>query len=91
MEPLVSEYDLINIERYNAYARLLVDNQPVKPFNFKAYPPIRGDKRIVDDIKEFSRWKYGVDRRKVEAVIIEQAQLSINHAESIQPPAQRSM
>ncbi len=91
MEPTVSEYDLMNIERYNAYVRLLVDNQPVKPFNFKAYPPIKGDARTVEDIKEFSRWKYGVDRRKVEAIILEQARLGLDKNEVTPPPIPRSM
>jgi len=75
MEPLVSEYDLINIEKFNAYLRLLVDNQPTKAFNLRTFPPIEGNIDIIAEVKEFSRWKYGADRRKVESEILERSRL----------------
>ena len=91
MEPLVDEYDLINIERYNAYLRLLVENQPMKAFNIHTFPPVIGNSAIVDDIKEFSRWKYGADKRTVEADILKRSQLGIRHADQITPPISRSL
>ena len=90
MAPVVSEYDLINIERYNAYLRLLVDNQPLKAFNIHTFPPIAGDEKMIGDIKEFSRWKYGSDRRKVEADILERSRLGLAKSD-ITPPIERTL
>lgn len=91
MDPVVGEYDLINIEKFNAYARLLVDNQPTKAFNIHTFPPIQGDKSVVNEIKEYSRWKYGADRRKVEAEILERSRLGIAKSSEIQPPLERTL
>ena len=91
MAPVVSEYDLINIERFNAYIRPLIDNQPLKAFNLKTLAPVKGDLAAASAIKELSRQKYGQDRKAVEAVIVEQAQLGLNKASEIQPPAERSL
>lgn len=90
MSPTVDEYDLMNIEKYNAYVRLLVDNQPVRPFNIHTFPPIEGDTRMVSEITDFSRWRYGVDRRKVEADIIERSQLGAKPAQNLTPPIERT-
>ncbi len=87
LAPTVNEYDLINIDRFNAYARLLVDNEPRKAFNIHTFPPVRGNPEIVDDIKEFSRWKYGVDRNKIEKEILRRSQLGIKS--EINPPVEK--
>ncbi|MFA6410234.1 MAG: type IV secretion system DNA-binding domain-containing protein [Candidatus Buchananbacteria bacterium] len=91
MAPVVNEYDLLNIERYNAYVRLLVDNQPLKAFNIHTFPPISGDLEMIDDIKQFSRWKYGSDKRKVESEISERSRLGLNKADNISPPIERTL
>ena len=91
MAPVVNEYDLMNVERFNAYVRLLVDNQPMKAFNIHTFPISSGDKLMVNDIKQFSRWKYGADRRKVEADIVERSRLGLKPADSIAPPLERTL
>lgn len=73
--PIFSEYDLINIEQYTCYTKLLVDNQSTKAFNMHTYPPIKGDPRVAEAIKQLSRLKYGRDRAIVEAEILERSQL----------------
>ena len=75
MAPVVDEYDLINIERFNAYVRLLVNNQPQKAFNVHTFPPAEGSAKIINDIIEFSRFKYGRDRQQVEADIMKRSRL----------------
>ena len=87
MAPVVNEYDLINIERFNAYVRLLVDNQPTKAFNIHTFPLPQGDVASAKNIKEFSRWKYGNDRKKIEADIVQRSQLGLSAADNINPPA----
>ena len=91
MAPVVSEYDLINIERFNAYIRPLIDNQPLKAFNLRTLAPIKGDLAAAEEIKRLSRQKYGQDRKAVEAVIVEQTRLGLSKTSEIQPPAERSL
>jgi hypothetical protein len=80
MTPTVDEYDLMNLEQYNAYIRLLMDNHPLKAFNIRTFPPMKGDPGIVNDIIEFSRWKYGTDRKKIESDIYERTKLGAKKA-----------
>jgi len=91
MAPVVNEYDLINIERFNAYLRLLVDNQPLKTFNIHTFPPVQGNPEIIDDIKEFSRWKYGGDKKQIEADILKRSRLGLSKDSEITPPVERSL
>jgi hypothetical protein len=70
--PVFNEYDLINIEAYTAYVKLLIDNTASRPFSMKTiWPPAGGIDRpeIVSKIKTLSRLKYGRDRALIEAEI----------------------
>ena len=73
--PVFSAYDLINVEQYTAYTKLLIDNTAAKPFNMMTYPPTPGNKELAEAIKELSRLKYGRPREIVEAEILERSQL----------------
>lgn len=74
--PVFNEYDVINIEKYTAYVKLLIDNTASRAFNMKTYPPKKGgDARAAELIKQYSRLKYGRDRRIVEAEIRERSRL----------------
>lgn len=37
--PVFNEYDLLNVEKYNAYIKLLIDNQASRAFNMQTIPP----------------------------------------------------
>ncbi len=65
--PVVNEYDLMNIEKFNAYVRLLVDNTTKPAFNMATFPLPQGDARLGKQIAELSLLKYGRDRSLVEA------------------------
>lgn len=73
--PVFGAYDLLNVEQYTAYIKLLIDNTAAKPFNMMTYPPAAGNKELAAAIKELSRLKYGRPREIVEAEIMERAQL----------------
>lgn len=75
MAPVVSSYDLINIEKYNAYVRLLVDNQPLRAFNIRTLSPESGTPSVMEEVVELSRWTYGKERSKVEQQILKQTKL----------------
>ncbi len=91
LSPVVSEYDLMNIERYNAYVRLLIDNQPTKAFNIRTLPPITGNAETSESIRELSRWKYGKDRRVIEKEILERSRLSLGPASEISQPIEKTL
>lgn len=81
LAPGVNEYDLMNIEKYNAYVRLLIDNHAAKTFNIHCFPPIAGDPRISRAVREISRLKYGRPKNLVEKEIIENLKLGIQASE----------
>lgn len=69
-KPIFNSQDIIKLDNYNAYINMLVNGQPVKPFNIKTLSPEIGDFGVVDSIKELSYVKYGKDRKEVEAEIM---------------------
>ncbi len=81
--PGVTEQDLMNIEKYHAYLRLMVDNAAVPAFAMRTPPPVAGDAKLATAIRELSRLKYGRPQRQVEAEIY--ANLKLGQATA--PPA----
>lgn len=69
-KPIFTANDITKLDNYNAYVSMLVNGQPVKPFNLKTLPPEVGNPGIVDNLKELSYIKYGRDRDEVEAEIM---------------------
>ncbi len=68
-EPTFSQNDLINIDNFNAYVKILVNGETAKPFNIKTMPGQAGNYELVDKLKEYSRAKYGMDRQTIEEEI----------------------
>ncbi len=73
--PVFNQYDLINIEKYTSYVKLLVDNTATRPFSMSTTWPLPGIKRedVANKIKSLSRLKYGQDRNIIEAEIMNRA------------------
>jgi len=70
-EPVFTQKDILNIDNYNAYVKLLAKGVPVKPFNI-AVPNIpKGDANVAGKLKELSYLTYGKDRAEIEAQIAE--------------------
>lgn len=87
LSPGISPYDVMNIEKYNAYVRLLIDNQASKTFSMKCAPPIQGNFKMSMAIKELSRLKYGRPKKIVEDEIIKNMQLG--KSATVPPPAMK--
>ncbi|MDD4412768.1 MAG: TraM recognition domain-containing protein [Patescibacteria group bacterium] len=70
-KPEFSVTDLMNVDKYTAFVRLLIDNMNARAFTMQTPWPLFGqsDKMIAQQIKENSRIKYGVERELVEAEI----------------------
>ncbi len=73
--PIFNEYDVLNVEKYTAYIKLLIDNTASRAFNMQTIPPQKGDAELAEAMKQLSRLKYGRDRRIVEAEILDRTQL----------------
>ncbi len=58
-EPIFTPQDLINIDNFNCYLKLLINNQTTRPFNIKIDPKQMSDPELARKIKEISRLKYG--------------------------------
>lgn len=68
-EPIFKAQDLINIDNFNAYVKLLVQGETAKPFNVRTLAAEKGDARLAEQLKEDSRNKYGRPREDVEMEI----------------------
>jgi hypothetical protein len=79
-QPVFSEADLINVERYNTYIKTIVGGEPVTPFSMDLTKDLNkektlGNPRVAELVRELSRLKYGKDEATVEAVIARRARL----------------
>ena len=79
-QPVFSESDLINVERFHAYMKTIVDNEPVPPFSVDMTKDIKKLKsqanvKISQAVIQLSRLKYGRPRELVEAEISQRARL----------------
>ncbi len=64
--PVFTSQDLINVDNYKYFGRLLLNGVSTAPFNLNAPFPTEGSKDIIEPVKELSRLKYGRDRDVVE-------------------------
>ena len=68
--PIFKASDIMKIENYNAYAKILINGKPVSPFNLTMVPPPKGNGEIVEQMKNLSYLKYGRDRKTVDDAIL---------------------
>lgn len=75
----LSETDLMNLDNFNAYIKLLIDGVASKPFSLRTIKPepTPEDKRLAEAIVQLSRLKYGRDRALVENEIYQRARLDL--------------
>ena len=81
-QPVFNENDIINQERFHAYMKTIVDNEPVAPFSVdltKDYAKHMAEKeageKVAQAIIQLSRLKYGKPVDIVEAEISQRAKL----------------
>ncbi len=79
-QPVFGETDLINIERFHAYMKTIVDNEPVPPFSVDMTKDIKifkagANEKIAKAVIQLSRLKYGRPKELVEAEINQRARL----------------
>jgi len=79
-QPTFNESDLINIDKFNAYIKTNVHNEPVKPFSMDLTKDMTAvnaarSQKIAQAIIQLSRLKYGRSRELIEAEISQRARL----------------
>ena len=65
-EPVFKASDIVNINNYHAYVKLLAFGKPVKLFDIAIPAPQEGDKAKIEMLKNMSYEKYGRPREEVE-------------------------
>lgn len=78
--PTFNEVDLINIDKFNAYVKTTVKNEPVKPFSMdltKNMDEVNRKKsvQVAKAIVQLSRLKFGRSRELIEAEVSQRARL----------------
>jgi len=82
-EPVFTEYDLVNLERFTAVARLLVGGTPQRSFSLKVPPPpAGGDAQTREAIRASSRERYGRPVADVEEEILQRFSYSTDESNS---------
>lgn len=79
-QPTFSESDFLNVERFSAYVRTNINNDPVSPFFVDMTKDIKKDerkrnKKVAEAIIQLSRLKYGKPRELVEQEISQRSRL----------------
>jgi hypothetical protein len=89
--PVFGEYDLVNIERYNAYVKMMIDNTVQRAFSMQTYAPAEGDPKRKEILKDLSRKRYGRPRQEVEREILERSQLGVVAKQAEAPGVEKSL
>jgi len=79
-QPIFREQDLLNVERFHAYIKTLVNGEPVPPFSIDTTKDMVQDKKrqnpkLAETIKRLSALKYGRSLSRVEEEIKRRAKL----------------
>ncbi len=77
--PTFDAYDLINVEKFTAYIKLLISNTASRPFTLKTPWPLAGQENmeLASNVRQLSRLKYGQDRSLVEAEISQRGKFNL--------------
>ncbi len=77
-QPVFDQSDLINIDNWNAYVKLLVNGATSLPFNVQVYPSQKCNIRAAEAIKQLAFLRYGRERDLVKQEILERSKPPIN-------------
>jgi len=79
-QPTFGESDLINVERFHAYVKTIVDNEPVPSFSIDMTKDMQkvkalANEKIAQAVMQLSHLKFGRPQELVEAEITQRARL----------------
>jgi len=64
--PTFLQTDLVNLDKYNAYIKLMIDGISSKPFSMQTLPPEVPEYGKGEIVRQVSRERYGRDRKIIE-------------------------
>jgi hypothetical protein len=70
MSPVFTAKDIMNVDNYNTYVKMLANGIPMKPFNIRVPAPEKGNTGIAEKLKELSYLTFGKNRAEVEMEIM---------------------
>jgi len=76
--PSFNEGDLVNIERFHAYIKTIVNNEPQPAFSMDTTRDLSADiksLKVAEMIRQLSRLRYGRDAELIEAEVAQRARL----------------
>jgi len=68
--PVFTAKDIMNIDNYNAYVKMLVSGRPAKAFNIRESAPPKGNPEVIEKLKQLSYQNFGGDRVSIETTIL---------------------
>jgi hypothetical protein len=75
--PTFNQFDLVNIERFTTYTKLMINGTASKPFNMATNPlPKERNEEMAKAIRQLSRLKHGRPRAEVEEELLEASQVA---------------
>jgi len=69
--PIISASDMMQVENYHAYVKMLANGKPFPVFSMETYPFRLGDFAQIDALKQLSYQRYGRPREAVEGEVQE--------------------
>jgi hypothetical protein len=83
-EPVFDEFDLVNVAKFNAYVRMIIDNMPARPFSMIT---VKEDSienpQILEQIKQMVKKTYG----RPQALVEQETTAFVRAMASATPPA----
>jgi hypothetical protein len=73
--PVFNSQDLMNLDNFNFYVKMMMNGQISRPFNVKTYPPSQGDRERAIKIKDYCALTYGRSKVMVEEEIVKRRQI----------------
>lgn len=77
LAPVFTAKDIMNIDNYNSYLKMLAKGIPMKPFNIRVPAPAKGRADLVDKLKQLSYLTYGKRRNEIEDQIIQKYKATV--------------
>ncbi|MDO8513193.1 MAG: type IV secretion system DNA-binding domain-containing protein [bacterium] len=80
--PNVTINDMVNLDRFQVYVKLLINLTPSKPFSMKGIKSeVVENERVGEVIRQLVRFKYAKERTEVERVVLGKSSLAVSFPE----------
>lgn len=80
--PKVTINDMVNLDMFQLYVKLLINLTPSKPFSMKGLKPeVEENLKVGEIVRQLSRFKYTEDRATVEKAVLGESSLAVHYKE----------